>query len=101
MEKRDEDREKLKVKKKFAEFSEIFQVPLHRAYGVTKRETWLSHFNEHLATLLLILLYASMFIMLALGAYMLIRALGAKEVVGASLAITFRDVYRTFEETVY
>ena len=32
---------------------------------------------------------------------MLIRALGAKEVVGASLAITFRDVYRPFEETVY
>ena len=76
MEKRDENREKLKPKKKFAEFSEIFQVPLHRAYGVTKRETWLSHFNEHFATFLLILLYAWMFIMLALGAYMLISALG-------------------------
>jgi ComF family protein len=32
---------------------------------------------------------------------MLIRALGAKEVVGASLAIAFRDVYRPFEETMY
>ena len=76
MDKRDESRENTSKKKKRPEFSEIFQVPLHRAYGVTKRETWLSHFNEHLATLLLILLYACMFIMLALGAYMLIRALG-------------------------
>lgn len=75
MENRDKKQDELKPKKKFAEFSEIYQVPLHRSYGTKKRETWLSHFNEYLATFLLILLYAWMFIMLALGAYMLIDAL--------------------------
>ena len=75
MEKHDKGQGEPQPKKKFARFSEIYQVPLHRSYGVRKRETWLSHFNEYLATFLLILLYAWMFIMLALGAYMLIDAL--------------------------
>ena len=96
MEKRDENRENLKPKKKFAEFSEIFQVPLHRAYGVTKRETWLSHFNEHFATFLLILLYAWMFIMLALGAYMLIDALNHIGTMIVIIAVVWFVVWKFF-----
>ena len=75
MKKQDNEHTNTQKRKKSAEYSEIYQVPLHRAYGTKKRETWLSHFNEYLATFLLILLYAWMFIMLALGAYMLIDAL--------------------------
>ena len=83
-------------KKKFAEYSDIYQVPLHRSYGAKKRETWLSHFNEHLATFLMVVLYAWMFIMLALGTYMFISALGHIGTLIAVLAAVWFIVWKFF-----
>ena len=89
MKKQDNEHTNTQKRKKSAEFSEIYQVPLHRAYGTKKRETWLSYFNEHLATVLMVLLYGWLLIMLALGTYMFITALGHIGIVITIIAVVW------------
>lgn len=96
MKKQDKNGENAPKRKKFAEYSDIYQVPLHRSYGAKKRETWLSHFNEHLATFLMVLLYGWMFIMLALGTYLFIGALGHIGILLTIIAVVWFIIWKFF-----
>ena len=74
-------------KKVLAEYSELNQTELHRSYGVKKKEGFFAHFNDKIATLLLVTLYAFQIIIWILGAFWLTVLLGTIGVVIATCAI--------------
>lgn len=72
---------KASKKKEFAKESEITQVPLHRAYGVTKKEGFFAHANEVIATLIAVGLYILCFAYIIIGLTVFTLLLGELGVV--------------------
>jgi len=77
--------DKNEKKKTSAEYSDIYQVPLHRSYGVKKKENVFAHINDYIATALLVVLYALQLAIWVLGIFWLTVMLGA---VGTVLAVS-------------
>lgn len=88
--------ERHEKKREIAEYSDVYKVPLHRSYGITKRESFFTYLNEYLATALTVILYAAMFIMIAVGLYMLITLLGHVGQLIAILALIWFILWKFF-----
>ena len=79
-----------KATRKLAEYSELNQTELYRSYGVKKKEGFFAYLNDHLATVLLVLLYFFQIAAWILGAFWLTVMLGTIGIVLAvSAALTF------------
>lgn len=76
--------DKNKKKKTSAEYSDKYQVPLHRSYGVKKKESVFTHLNDYIATVLLVILYVLQLTIWVLGAFWLTVMLGA---IGTVIAV--------------
>ena len=62
--------------KRRIERSEFEQVPLHRSYGVTKRETWITYLNNLLASVLAVVLIVVLSSVWIVGIVLLISMMG-------------------------
>lgn len=92
-----------KKKKTIAQYSDIYQVPLHRSYGKKKRENFFSYLNEFIAGALLVIMYAMLLIMLVIGCYVLITLLGT---IGqfialfVTLTLAYRIIFRIHRKRI-
>lgn len=76
-----------KKKRQKAEVSKIDPVPRYRSYGVTKKETWLTRFNNHFADLLIFISLSLSLVIVALGLYAVIYMLGATGILISVLTV--------------
>ena len=100
----DKNEDKPQEKKKtIAQFSHIYQVPLHRSYGKKKRENFFSYLNEFIASALLVIMYTMLLIMLAIGCYVLITLLGTiGQFISIFLVLTlaYRTIFRVHRKRI-
>lgn len=73
--------------RKLAVYSELNQTELHRSYGVKKKEGFFAHLNDHLATLLLIIMYFWCFVIIIIGSVAVVIMLGTIGIVLATVTI--------------
>ena len=73
--------------------SEINPVPLYRSYGVTKKEGFFAYLNDHLATVLLLIMYFWCFVIIVVGIWGIIVMLGALGI-GLAVCVGVALVYR-------
>ena len=76
------------------ERSDIEPIELHRSYGVTKKETWLTHLNSWLASVLAAKLLIGLSVVWILGLVLLIAMLGY---LGILLAIIATALFVYFD----
>ena len=84
-----------------ASVSDIDPVPRYRAYGVTKKETWLTRFNNGFADVLFAVLFLLSFAIMALGLYGVIYMLGATGIfisIIAVILVIYLVVFRTLRK---
>lgn len=62
--------------KRRIERSDVDPIPLHRSYGITKRETWVTHLNNLLASVLAVILIVTLATVWIVGIVLLISMMG-------------------------
>ena len=82
-----------KSTRKLAEYSELNQTELYRSYGVKKKEGFFAHLNDHLATVLLLIMYFWCFVIIVVGIWGIIVMLGALGI-GLAVCVGVALVYR-------
>lgn len=90
-------------KRVLAQYSELNQTELHRSYGVKKKEGFFANFNDTLATVLLVMLYAFQIAIWILGVFWLTVLLGTIGIflsVCAISAFVWWKFFRVFRKRV-